>query len=612
MCFYERLLVSPKGRELECVPLMRRRKVRIELHRALELAAGGIPFPRVDEEAPREGGVRLGESIVEAKRFAGIVGGTLEALARAHAPVIDVERVGIREPGVRECVLRVLGDGALEPGDRLACCCIAALVHRPATAQVVAIRDDTVGSPLERFRILDVGKPSGAERAGDSSGELVLHGEDVLQLTVVALRPEESSVVGGGELRGDAEPVALSAHTALEHHRDVEECTDRPHVERAPLEREDGGARGDAHRFVLVERVDQFIGDAVAQVLVLRVRTGVDEREYGDPLCGAPGEPATNVAEWRGACGLDERIDEITGRTEAMLRNLVERTVQCGLDADRHVGAQEADRARRLGDLARHGGLCAGPGEGRLAGQHLVDDTGEAVHVAGNTHLSLASGLLGTHVAGRSERRAGGGDRGGASAPARDVERVARLGDPKVGEQGDVVGEEDVLRLDIAMHESGAVRMVEGGADFVGDAQRLAQRERAVLGDPVAERAAAQVRRHVVQDTVGLAGIDQWDDVRMRESGDDADLAQEAFGAERGGEIGAQDLDGDLAPVLALFGEVDGGHPAASELALHRVARRERGGDETGAIGHACGIRPGRVTAARAPRWRESPPRRWT
>ena len=46
------------------------------------------------------------------------------------------------------------------------------------------------------------------------------------------------------------------------------------------------------------------------------------------------------------------------------------------------------------------------------------------------------------------------------------------------------------------------------------------------------------------------------------------DLAQEPLGAERGGELRAQHLDRDVAVVLEVVREVDGGHAAAPELAL--------------------------------------------
>ena len=40
-------------------------------------------------------------------------------------------------------------------------------------------------------------------------------------------------------------------------------------------------------------------------------------------------------------------------------------------------------------------------------------------------------------------------------------------------------------------------------------------------------------------------------------------------------ELGVEDLDGDLAAVLQVLGEVDGGHAALAELALDAVAVAE-------------------------------------
>ena len=57
------------------------------------------------------------------------------------------------------------------------------------------------------------------------------------------------------------------------------------------------------------------------------------------------------------------------------------------------------------------------------------------------------------------------------------------------------------------------------------------------------------------------------------------DLAQEALGADDGGELGAEDLDRDLAVVLQVLGEVDRGHAALADLPLDAVAVAEGGGE---------------------------------
>ena len=48
----------------------------------------------------------------------------------------------------------------------------------------------------------------------------------------------------------------------------------------------------------------------------------------------------------------------------------------------------------------------------------------------------------------------------------------------------------------------------------------------------------------------------------MVEPGGDLDLAEEALGSERVGELGSQDLEGHPAVVPEVVGEIHRGHPA--------------------------------------------------
>ena len=59
------------------------------------------------------------------------------------------------------------------------------------------------------------------------------------------------------------------------------------------------------------------------------------------------------------------------------------------------------------------------------------------------------------------------------------------------------------------------------------------------------------------------------------EAGGDLDLAEEPLGTECRRELGVQHLDRDLPVVLQVGREIDGGHPAAAELTLDRVAPGE-------------------------------------
>ena len=58
----------------------------------------------------------------------------------------------------------------------------------------------------------------------------------------------------------------------------------------------------------------------------------------------------------------------------------------------------------------------------------------------------------------------------------------------------------------------------------------------------------------------------------MTEPGRDLDLAQEPVGADGCGKFRPQHLDGDAAPVLEVFGEVNDRHAAGADLPLDGIA----------------------------------------
>jgi hypothetical protein len=62
--------------------------------------------------------------------------------------------------------------------------------------------------------------------------------------------------------------------------------------------------------------------------------------------------------------------------------------------------------------------------------------------------------------------------------------------------------------------------------------------------------------------------------MRVGEASGDSDFPKEALGTNRCGELGAQNLDCNLASVLLLVGEEHRRHTAAPELALDCVAFR--------------------------------------
>ena len=110
------------------------------------------------------------------------------------------------------------------------------------------------------------------------------------------------------------------------------------------------------------------------------------------------------------------------------------------------------------------------------------------------------------------------------------------------------VVEQDVLRLDVAVDDC-AVGVLERVGDLAGELERVPERELLFPLQPVPQRLAFHVRHDVVEEARRLRPSRRGQDVGMMEPGGDLDFAEEPLGAERGGELGVQDLDGDVTVV---------------------------------------------------------------
>jgi len=90
--------------------------------------------------------------------------------------------------------------------------------------------------------------------------------------------------------------------------------------------------------------------------------------------------------------------------------------------------------------------------------------------------------------------------------------------------------EEDVLGLDVAVHDALAMGGLKGPRHFAHNAQRLGHRQRAGALEAGPPGLAGNVRHHVVQQPVGRTAVEQGQDVRVLQLGGDLDLGQEALG----------------------------------------------------------------------------------
>ena len=142
------------------------------------------------------------------------------------------------------------------------------------------------------------------------------------------------------------------------------------------------------------------------------------------------------------------------------------------------------------------------------------------------------------------------------------------------------------------MDHAGPVGRRQRLRDLAEQPYGLGHRQLAAAGQAVAEGLALDVGHDVIEEAVGVARVDQAEDMGVLEPGGDLDLAGEPLGAERGGQLGAQDLHRHLAVVLQVLGEIHGRHAALAELALDAVAGGEgrlQSGDQLGHRGLRVG-----------------------
>ena len=250
-----------------------------------------------------------------------------------------------------------------------------------------------------------------------------------------------------------------------------------------------------------------------------------------------------------------------------------------GRAARARSGRSEASGAGAWVTCAARIACGVGPVNGGSPGEHLVGHDADRVEIGARVDRRLPGGLLRRHVRRRADREAERRE-GAAGRVTPAAAALAALATPKsitsacrpvsmmfsglmsrwtmpwrvrVGQRVEHVPENPHACPPASSCPSRASRSPQG----------LALDERHHV---VEERAAS---RPVGGD---LARIDEGQNVGMLQVRGDADLAQEPLGAERGGELGLQDLERDRAIVLEVVREEDGRHAAAPELALERIA----------------------------------------
>jgi hypothetical protein len=176
----------------------------------------------------------------------------------------------------------------------------------------------------------------------------------------------------------------------------------------------------------------------------------------------------------------------------------------------------------------------------------------------------LGRRLLGTHEFRCTKHHA----HGGITAGFREA-RDAEVGDHRT--TGPTL-EENVCRLDVAVHDALRVRVRERPGDFAHDPRDVVRRKRAVRGQALRQRSAVDVRHDDEHESADLVDGVNRHDVRMRQPRRGSRFAHETIAQLRSRrELGWQQLDGHRTVEQDLARQIDDAHTAPSELTLQRI-----------------------------------------
>jgi len=198
-----------------------------------------------------------------------------------------------------------------------------------------------------------------------------------------------------------------------------------------------------------------------------------------------------------------------------------------------------------------------------MAGHQLEEQQAQLVLIRGGCDRR-ADELLWARVAGCQQKGSGLRSRG-----ARHL-RVERLGDSEVEEPyAPCRVDEDVRRLEIAVNEEIAVRVVHGRGHVDDETHAVANRELMPVAVGVDRLALDEIESEEGATVLGEAAIDELGDARVIEGGGNPAFEPETHEGVCGELVRGEDLEGHLLPELIRdpSGAIHRGHSAFAQLA---------------------------------------------
>ncbi len=181
-----------------------------------------------------------------------------------------------------------------------------------------------------------------AQGLHDARRNIVLHSEEFGHLAVVGLRPQVVATVHVDQLGGDPQCVARPAHRAFQHVDHPERMAHCVQVGILALERKRGRARRHPQAGYAGQVVEQVLGQAIREILLVRVGAQVDEGQYRDGIARQVG------SDLRRRCGhLARNFGRLGGGVGAQPCHSIGHEQAQGEDQQTHDDVVEARAARR-------------------------------------------------------------------------------------------------------------------------------------------------------------------------------------------------------------------------------------------------------------------------
>ena len=174
-------------------------------------------------------------------------------------------------------------------------------------------------------------------------------------------------------------------------------------------------------------------------------------------------------------------------------------------------------------------------------------------------------GLLRTHVRRRADREPPVGEHLGAL-------RITELRNTEIRQHGVAISEQNVSRLDVAVHKAAAVHVVEPRSRLPRQCGATPRRSGVPLREPLPKRPAGNVRDDEIEKPLTLARINQRDNVWVRQFGRNVDLAEEPSASTGGCKRRLKYLDRDPPAMPRIHGQIHDSRAATAQLALNAVA----------------------------------------